>query len=144
MTATPLAYDDIVWACTNLCDLLAYENEALANRDMETIQQLADNKTALVRIYEEAVLPLSENPQLVETLDEEQRAELKALGLRLHDLVIENANRLNAAMDATRMVIETIAAAARTQAPPAVSYNRNGTFGEAGGDHPSLSVDKTF
>jgi hypothetical protein len=144
-SAPVLAYDDIVWACTNLCDLLAYENEALAVRDMATIQQLADNKLALVRIYEEAVVPLSDDPKLVETLEDEQRAELKALGLRLHGLVTENANRLNAAMEATRMVMENIAAAARNHAAPAVSYNKKGSFGDtATAEQPALSVDKKF
>lgn len=145
MTESALAYDDIVWACTNLCDLLTYENEALAARDMEAIQQLADNKLALVRIYEEAVVPLSEDPKLVDTLEDEQRAELKALGLRLHELVTENANRLNAAMEATRLVIENIAAAARNTAAPSVSYNKKGSFGETiSAEQPALSVDKKF
>lgn len=57
MTETVLNIDDIVWACTNLCELLEFENEALMRHDSRTVRELTDNKTALARIYENAIAP---------------------------------------------------------------------------------------
>ena len=86
--STPLNIDDIVWACTNLCELLEFENEALTRHDSRTVRELAENKTALARIYESAIAPLANDPHLAETLEPEQKEELTALGIRLKGLVL--------------------------------------------------------
>lgn len=129
MTAdTPLPYDDIVWACTNLCELLEVENDALAQHDSQTVKDLADNKAALARIYEQSVLPMAEDPTLVETLEPEQKEELLALGERLKDLVERNARRLKANMAATNMVMESMVNAAKDNAVDTTTYSATGTY----------------
>ena len=139
-----IAFDDLVFACTNLCDLLEIENEALANHDPETVKVLVDNKVALVKLYEQAVRPLVASPELAETLEPEQRDELLAVGTRLKDLVNLNEIRLRAEMDAYQRVMGILAKAAKKRATNQTTYGRAGTFDHASGYAASLSFNKSL
>lgn len=142
---TTLPYDDIVWACTHLCELLEYENDALARHDSATVRDLSENKEALARIYEQAVAPMADEPQLVETLEPEQREELMALGVRLKDLVEENARRIKAEMEAYQMLMDAVVQAVKTAKTNAVTYGRAGAVeGHASSEANSLSFNQTL
>jgi hypothetical protein len=144
-SATILPYDDIVWACTHLCDLLEYENEALAAHDAATVRELAENKSALARIYEQAVAPMADEPHLVETLEPEQKEELLGLGNRLKDLVEENARRIKAEMEAYQMLMDAVVNAVKTTKVNNVTYGRAGSFeGHNTGEANSLSFNRTL
>jgi hypothetical protein len=139
-----IAVDDLVFACTSLCDLLEIENDALSNHDAETVKILADNKHALTRLYERAVAPLVATPELAETLEPEQREELIAVGTRLKDLVETNAVRLKAEMEAYERVMEILATKAKTTVTSASTYGRAGTFDSLAGQKASLSYNKAL
>lgn len=143
-TAT-LNIDDIVWACTNLCELLEFENDALKQHDSRTVRELAENKAALARIYESAIIPLAENPSLADALEPEQKEELTALGHRLKGLVEENARRLKAEIDATQMLMDAMVAAVKSNATNTVTYGPAGQFGaSATGENNSLAFNQTL
>lgn len=145
MSAAPLPYDDIVWACTHLCDLLEYENEALARHDALTVRELAENKAALARIYEQAVAPMAETPELADALEPEQRDELTGLGHRLKELVEENALRIKAEMEAYQMLMDAVVSAVKNNTVTAVTYGRAGAFeGHATGEKNSLTLNQTL
>lgn len=145
MSAAPLPYDDIVWACTHLCDLLEYENEALARHDSLTVRELAENKAALARIYEQAVAPMAETPELADDLAPEQREELTGLGHRLKELVEENARRIKAEMEAYQMLMDAVVSAVKTNTVTTVTYGRAGAFeGHANGEKNSLTFNQTL
>lgn len=145
MTTTALPYDDIVWACTNLCELLEVENEALAMHDTRTVRELADNKAALARIYEQSVVPMAEDPSLAEALEPEQKEELMALGQRLQTLVEENARKLRAEIEACQTMMDAMVAAVKETAGNTVTYGRAGAFdGHKGPEHNSLSFNQTL
>ncbi|MGE5514902.1 MAG: flagellar protein FlgN [Bacteroidota bacterium] len=140
-----LPYDDIVWACTHLCDLIEYENEALAAHDTAAIRELAENKAALSRIYEQAVAPMADDPHLVDTLEPEQKEELLALGHRLKDLVEENARRIKAEMEAYQMLMDAVVQAVKTTKTGAVTYGRAGVAeGHGASETNSLSFNQTL
>lgn len=142
---TVLPYDDIVWACTHLCELLEYENEALAVHDAATVRELAENKAALARIYEQAVAPMADEPHLLDALEPEQKDELTGLGNRLKDLVEENARRLKAEMDAYQMLMDAVVHAVKNSKTNTVTYGRAGHFeGHANGETNSLSFNQTL
>lgn len=144
-TNTVLPYDDIVWACTHLCDLLEYENEALAAHDTETVRELTENKAALARIYEQAVAPMADEPHLVETLEPEQKEELMALGSRLKDLVEENARRIKAEMEAYEMLMDAVVNAVKSSKTPTTTYGRAGSIqNHSSSDAASLSFNQTL
>ena len=143
--STPLNIDDIVWACTNLCELLEFENEALTRHDSRTVRELAENKTALARIYESAIAPLANDPHLAETLEPEQKEELTALGIRLKALVEENARRLKAEIEATQMLMDAMVSAVKANATSSVSYGPAGQYGAAAtGEQNSLAFNQTL
>lgn len=145
MTETVLNIDDIVWACTNLCELLEFENEALVRHDSRTVRELTDNKTALARIYENAIAPLADDPHLAETLEPEQKEELTALGLRLKALVEENALRLRAEIDATQMLMDAMVNAVKANTTSSVHYGPAGQYGtQATGEQNSLAFNQTL
>ena len=145
MTAAALSVEDIVWACTNLCELLEFENEALSHHDARTVRALADNKSALARIYETAIAPLADDPQLAVPLEPEVKEDLMALGIRLKALVEENARRLRAEIEATQMLMEAMVSAVKANSANTVRYGRAGTFQSApAGEKNSLAFNETL
>lgn len=142
---TVIPYEDIVWACTHLCELLEYENEALAAHDTTAVRELAENKAALARIYEQAVAPMADEPELVDTLEPEQKEELMGLGNRLKELVEENARRLKAEMEAYQMLMDAVVNAVKTTKTGTVTYGRAGVVeGHAANETNSLSFNQTL
>lgn len=142
---TTVPYDDIVWACTHLCELLEYENEALAAHDAATVRELTENKAALARVYEQAVAPMADEPHLVDTLAPEQKEELLALGNRLKGLVEENARRIKAEMEAYQMLMDAVVSAVKTSKTNSVTYGRAGEVEDhTPGDTNSLSFNQTL
>ncbi len=140
-----IPYDDLVWVCANLCDLLLVENEALVRHDALTVRELSENKAALARLYEKTVQPMADDPDLVETLEPDQKEELKDLGGRLAQLVSANTLMLRAEMEACQRLMDCIVSAAKTQATNSTSYGRRGKFEIAhkGGDQ-SIALNKTL
>lgn len=142
---TPIPYDDIVWACTHLCELIEYENQALALHDAATVRELTENKAALARIYEQAVAPMADDPHLVDTLAPEQKEELLALGNRLKDLVEENARRIKAEMEAYQMLMDAVVSAVKVSKTSSVTYGRAGMVEDhVPGDGNSISFNQTL
>ncbi len=139
-----IAYDDLVFACTHMCDLLEIENEALASHDPETVKVLAENKAALAKLYERAVQPLVDHPELAEALEPEQREALAAIGLRLHELMTVNSRRLRAEMEAYQRVMDIIVQTAKANATSNTNYGRAGTFDSTGGPGAALSFNKSL
>jgi hypothetical protein len=145
MSESTLPYDDIVWACTQLCDLLEYENEALEHHDAATVRELTENKAALARIYEQAVAPMADEPHLLDTLEPEQKEELLGLGNRLKGLVEENARRIKAEMEAYQMLMDAVVHAVKTTKATTSTYGRAGNFeGHSNGEANSLSFNQTL
>ncbi|MBI5162910.1 MAG: flagellar protein FlgN [Magnetospirillum sp.] len=123
-----LPYDDLVWVCTTLCELLQVENDALARHDPVTVAELAENKAALARLYEQAVEPMAVQPELVDTLSDEQKEELKALGAQLQQMIEANAAMLMAEQTAAQMMLDAMVNAAKKEATSSVVYNKKGTL----------------
>lgn len=137
-------YDDLLFACTNLCDLLDVENEALLSHDPETVRLLADNKAALARLYEQSVQPLVEEPDLARLLDEDRREMLAAVGTRLNELVETNARRLKAEMEAYQRVMDIMVDAAKKNVTSTTAYGKAGVFDASAGMGGSLSFNKAL
>lgn len=137
-------YDDLLFACTNLCDLLDVENDALLSHDPETVRLLADNKAALARLYEQSVQPLMDEPDLARLLDDDRREMLVAVGTRLNELVETNARRLKAEMEAYQRVMDIMVDAAKKNVTSTTAYGRAGIFDASAGTGGSLSFNKAL
>ncbi|CAA7620239.1 conserved hypothetical protein [Candidatus Terasakiella magnetica] len=141
---SPLHYDDLLFACTHLCDLLEIENDALTNHDAETVKVLAENKLALANLYESSVQPLIDDPDLVGTLTTEEREDLAAIGERLKELVEVNARSLKAEMEAYSRVMTVMVEAAKKHATNTVTYGKAGTFDVNGGPGSAISFNTSL
>ena len=141
-----LPYDDLIWVCTNLCELLEVENEALLQHDAQSVRELAANKLALSNLYERSMLPMTEDPQLVEALDPDQKDELKTLGARLAQLVAANAMMLRAEMEACQRVLDAMVTAAKELTTSTVAYGARGRFEIAhlGSERNALALNRTL
>ncbi len=141
-----IPFDDIVWACTHLCELLEYENDALAHHETEVVRELADNKAALARIYGQAVATMADAPESADALlAPEQREELMSWGVRLKSLVEENASRLKAEMEAYDRVMDAVASAVRSATLGTTNYTPAGDFeGTSNGERNSLTFNRTL
>lgn len=137
-------YDDLLFACSNLCDLLEVENEALLSHDPETVRLLADNKAALARLYEQSVQPLVNEPDLARLLDEDRREMLIAVGTRLNELMETNARRLKAEMEAYQRVMDIMVDAAKKNVTSTTAYGKAGLFDATAGVGGSLSFNKAL
>lgn len=137
-------YDDLLFACSNLCDLLDIENDALLSHDPETVRLLADNKAALARLYEQSVQPLIDEPDLATLLDDDRREMLVAVGNRLNELIETNARRLKAEMEAYQRVMDIMADAAKKNVTSTTAYGKAGIFDANLGAGGSLSFNKAL
>ncbi|OAN46639.1 hypothetical protein A6A04_05875 [Paramagnetospirillum marisnigri] len=139
-----IAFDDLMFACTNLCELLEIENDALVSHDAETVKILTENKVALARLYEQAMEPLVKSPELAETLEPEQREQLMEIGLKLKELTRINALRLEAEMESYQRVMDILADRAKQRTVSATTYGRAGTFDDGGATSASLAFNKSL
>jgi hypothetical protein len=146
MTETSFPFDDVVFACTHLCDLLEVENEALAQHDALTVRELSENKAALTRLYERSMRPLFDDPSVIDELEPEQREELHDLGDRLKVLVETNARRLKAEMAACQTVMDVMVGAVKQTSATSSTYGNRGNFGapQKGSPNNSISFNKTL
>lgn len=145
MTATVLPYDDLVWACTNLCELLSFENQALSAHDVQSVREIAENKQALARIYEQAVQPMAEDPSLVDALEPEQRQELAELGQLLKEIVEKNAMLLKAEVAACESLMSAMVSAVKQNSTKTMTYGKSGVLGaNPATDINSISLNDTF
>ncbi|CAA7623186.1 flagellar protein FlgN [Magnetospirillum sp. SS-4] len=139
-----IPFDDLIFACTNLCELLEIENEALASHDPETVKAVLENKSALARLYEQSMQPMITSPELAETLEPEQREELLAVGLRLKEQVEINAMRLMAEIESYQRVMDILATTSKAQSTTTSTYGRAGTFDSPPATGSSISFNKSL
>lgn len=145
MAAVPaFSFDDVVWATSNLCELLAYENEMLAQHDDGAIREIAETKAALARMYETAIAPLARDPALSEKLADDQRAELMELGVRLKELVEENDRRLRAELETAQTLMQAMTNAANAAAAQAATYGPAGQLEAPSAEIAARTVDNNI
>ena len=145
LDTTPSFYDDLVWACSNLCDLLECENEALRQHDMMAVREMSDNKVSLAKYYEQAMTALNDDPDLAQSLTEDQNQDLVAWGEALKELVQTNMMLLKVEIEAGRYLMDAVVETARTQAPPAVHYSPEGQVDQkTSGEGSALTFNKVL
>ena len=133
----PSFYDDLVWACSNLCELLEYENESLRQHDIMAVREMSDNKVSLAKYYEQAMTALNADPDLAQSLTAEQNQDLVVWGEALKELVETNMMLLKVEIEAGRYLMDAVVETARNQAPPAVHYSPDGQLDQQSTGEPS-------
>ena len=119
---------DLIWVCTTLCELLEIENQALVKHDTATVRELAENKMALTRLYEQTYHSMGPDKEIKEKITPEELATLQELGQRLNKLMTPNALMLKAEIEARKKVMEIFVNAAKKQNENTLNYSKKGHF----------------
>ena len=113
---------DLINVTKRLIDVLEREHELLSDRRHSELSVLLDEKETIGR-----VMGLQENPEQLKGADETARSELKELAVQVDDLMRRNARMLEAAMSASKRIVDLVAEALRDTANAAGTYSKGGS-----------------
>lgn len=116
-------------ATRRVADAASRENAALRGRERLNLPVLARQKAAAAEAYEARLATLERASEGFTLLDEEQRAELKALTATLTQVADENALLLRVALATSRRMMDSVCAAAKELASDPPGYARDGKPG---------------
>ncbi|MCK5296581.1 MAG: hypothetical protein KAJ75_06800 [Alphaproteobacteria bacterium] len=127
-----------------LSDLLEKENDALKKHELEIVKELLERKTFLTRSYQEHIIAMNKNPDIIQSQNEEQKESLKVLAVKLEKLSGENDKLLKANIDAGGQLLEAIVQAAKSVHEKDAVYSVNGSKIEKKKNPKALSFNKTI
>lgn len=139
--------DDLVAITTRLIDVLEREKEILVERRHADLNGLLDEKETIARVYQARVMGLQEHPDQFEGLEPEDRDELRTLAQQADTLIRENARMLEAAMYASKRVVDLVAEAVTEASNPTGAYSKRGSTdmpGPRGTRASAISLDQTL
>jgi len=144
--ASPNMFEELIWVCGALCDLLEIENAALTRHDAATVRELTDNKNALAKLYEKILISLGPDNELKEQIKPEEIVELHGLGRRLSQLMEHNALMLKAEIEARNLVMGVFVNAAKEQNQNTIHYSKKGYFNDlpVAREHAALAYNNTL
>lgn len=139
--------DDLIAITTRLYDVLERENVILRERRHADLNGLLDEKETIARVYQARVMGLQENPLDPDTAALPDRDRLRELAHKADMLIRENALMLEAAMYASKRVVELVADAVKDSANPTGAYSKKGTTAMGGTRNSrgsAISFDQTL
>jgi hypothetical protein len=119
---------DLIVITSHLADVLEKENEALRTHKAAEVKALLEDKTRLARAYEHGIKTLREAPHILAGADAELRERLRLVGLRMQELMDENARLLRIAITVGRRVMDAFAEAVKSVDKGAGTYGANGSM----------------
>ena len=145
-SSVPKTFEDLIWVCGALCDLLEIENAALTRHDAGTVRELTENKNALGKLYEKTLLSLGPDNEVKAHINQDQLIQLHSLGQRLSDLMERNALMLKAEIEARNKVMEVFVNAAKEQSQNTIHYSKKGNFTDlpVAREHAALAYNNTL
>lgn len=118
---------DLISVTGRLVDVLERENAILVERRHNDLADLLDEKETIGRVYQARIMGLQEDPEQLRDVDESERLKLKELAIKVDKLVAENARMLQAAMYASKRIVEMVAEAVRDTTNTAGTYSQKGS-----------------
>jgi flagellar biosynthesis/type III secretory pathway chaperone len=140
-------FSKLIAITSELADLMALENKALKDKRFADISELVEQKNALSRAYMAHVRDLSKTPGALEDIDTALRERLAGVGKRVRELMTENAELLEVAIEASRRFVDIIAEVVQDAQPAAAgTYSAAGSVGKANMAPPpvAISVDQSL
>ncbi len=123
---------DLISVTGRLVDILERENEILKDRRHNDLADLLDEKETIGRVYQARIMGLQEDPGQLRDVDEDERIKLKDLAHKVDQLVAENARMLEAAMYASKRIVEMVADAVRDSTNTSGTYSQKAVNANAG------------
>lgn len=124
--------DDLIAITTRLIDVLERENAILKDRRHADLTGLLDEKETIARVYQARVMGLQEHPLDPESENHPDRDRVRELARRADELIRENALMLEAAMYASKRVVDLVAEAVKETSNPTGAYSKKGTTAVTG------------
>jgi hypothetical protein len=139
---------DLISVTSRLVDILERENEILRDRRHNDLSDLLDEKETIGRVYQARIMGLQEDPGQLKDVDEDERMKLKELAHKVDGLVAENARMLEAAMYASKRIVEMVADAVRDSTNTSGTYSQKGSTqmpaGKSEARSGAISLDQTL
>ncbi|OEJ68729.1 hypothetical protein [Magnetovibrio blakemorei] len=142
--------EDLLFIASKLADLLEEENAALQNNRFDVVQKLLESKTALSRAYEIRVFGMKneEDRSLYDDDDLIAIEQLRSVGNRVAELIVENERMLRIGLEVSRRFMECVADSVKQVKPGTGAYTSNGIIGATGSaskqQAPSLALDEVL
>lgn len=119
--------EDMFTIIRQLNDLLVKENVALKKHRVEDVRILGEQKTDLARLYQQQMNAFHRNPELLKDMEEGKRNALAQAGIRLSELMKENASLLSANIKVINKFMNSVVEAVREkQERKSTSYSDSG------------------
>lgn len=134
------ALDDLKLVMGNLANLIEAENAALGVHNLDAVKALSANKWTLTRNYRNQMQAVADAPMMLQTLDPEERAEMRALGERLDRECKRNELLLEANIDAANRVMSAMVDGVKQAAERGAVYGRSGALKGISADGRPLAV----
>lgn len=139
---------DLISVTGRLVDVLERENAILRERRHNDLADILDEKETIGRVYQARIMGLKEDPEQLKDVDETERLKLKDLAISVDKLVAENARMLQAAMYASKRIVEMVAEAVRETTNSSGVYSQKGStqipLNKSESRSGAISLDQTL
>lgn len=98
------------------------ETQLIKSRNLEALGGLREKKARLARDYQINIETLARRPELLRDVPIEKRARMKVMGQKLDEATRRNVVVVEAALGATRALVQTVIDAAKKNARVTDSY----------------------
>jgi len=132
--------EDLRIVMSSLTELIDAENAALSGHDIETVKALSANKWTLARNYRNQMQAIVDAPDILQILEEEERASLRSLGERLQTATERNERLLTANIDAANRVMHAVVDGVKQAQERNATYGKTGALKGATADGRPLAV----
>jgi flagellar biosynthesis/type III secretory pathway chaperone len=133
----------VIHIVEDLTAVMSREVELLRAMRVRDFGELQDHKLGLVQAYEKQTEHLRSNPTFVEAIDPVLRAELTDVMERMHAVMSENEQAINAARSANERVATAIVNAVQEQKSEGAGYSAKGNGGKSSTCPPvSVQIDQ--
>ncbi len=135
----------VIHIVQDLTSVMSREVELLRAMRVRDFGELQDHKLGLVEAYEKQTEGMRANPAFAEALDPVLRDELTDVMERMHAVMSENEQAINAARTANQRVATAIVKAVEEQQGESAGYsNRGGAARTAAKPPVSVQIDQRF
>jgi hypothetical protein len=132
MTAPQTLLDDLLTVSNGLADLMSRENEILRSMRPGDIKGLQKDKADLAQRYEQHMLAVQKDPEILESASPATRAKLRQHSIRFDAVLIENERRLRSLRSISERLMKTIVDTF-TEQQRATAYSSAGVMSERSG-----------
>jgi hypothetical protein len=122
-----IEFSDIVSVVKRLTDILAEEVSLIKKMQLSKLHLLQDEKLKLLSVVENFKDTIQENPEILNSMNESTKDELKKTNLEFEQLIEEDGKQLVKARKVHGIVMEAIRKVLDEQRKNSMGYNQDGT-----------------